>query len=92
MLVSQDLEAKSIFAKNHDLTAAIFSEQLKKCMEERGLHLSDVAEFFDVDNQTISRWRQGVNLPSVEKVIGLSMLFGVSLDWLFGLSDYKEVR
>ena len=40
------------------------------------------AELFDVSRQTVSKWENDVACPEVEKLIAISLFFGVSTDYL----------
>jgi transcriptional regulator with XRE-family HTH domain len=45
---------------------------------------------FDVTKNTFRQWINGYSTPTVDKLIKLSEYFGVSTDYLLGLSDTKS--
>lgn len=60
----------------------IFSERLKKEREKRGWSQTDLAEKIHVSRQSVSKWETGKNYPSIEVIIDLSDLFGITIDEL----------
>ena len=48
----------------------------------RGLSQGDVADALNVSRQSVSKWETGGAVPELDKLLGLSALFGVSLDEL----------
>lgn len=42
----------------------------------------DLAEKLDVSRQTISKWENNMSIPELDKIISLSNLFGVSVDYI----------
>ena len=58
----------------------IFSERLKKEREKRGWSQTDLAEKIHVSRQSVSKWETGKNYPSIEVIIDLSDLFGITID------------
>lgn len=64
-----------------------FSERLSELMEERNLSSLKLSKYIDVDNRTISRWRNGEMNPTIEKLNMLCDFFGVTADYLLGRED-----
>ena len=62
-----------------DFTA--FKKNLRDLIESRGLYAKDIAAEINVSTPTLSRYLQGVREPE------LTRYFGVSVDWLLGLSN-----
>ncbi|MBL4952265.1 helix-turn-helix transcriptional regulator [Neobacillus sp. OS1-32] len=60
----------------------IFSERLKIEREKRGWSQTDLAEKIHVSRQSVSKWETGKNYPSIEVIIDLSDIFGVTIDEL----------
>ncbi|MFS0673025.1 helix-turn-helix domain-containing protein [Ornithinibacillus sp. 179-J 7C1 HS] len=58
----------------------IFSERLKKEREKRGWSQTDLADKIHVSRQSVSKWETGKNYPSIEIIIELSDLFGITID------------
>lgn len=60
----------------------IFSERLKKEREKKGWSQAELAEKIHVSRQSVSKWETGKNYPSIEVIIDLSDLFGITIDEL----------
>ena len=55
------------------------TERLAQARKARGLSQADAAERLNVSRQAISRWETGVGTPSLDSLIQMSQLYGVSL-------------
>lgn len=60
----------------------IFSERIKQEREKRGWSQTELAEKMYVSRQSVSKWETGKNYPSIEVIIDLSDLFGITIDEL----------
>ncbi|MED0938668.1 helix-turn-helix transcriptional regulator [Bacillus mobilis] len=60
----------------------IFRERLKEEREKRNWSQHDLAEKIHVSRQSVSKWETGKNYPSIEIIIHLSDLFGITIDEL----------
>ncbi|ANP80223.1 MULTISPECIES: helix-turn-helix transcriptional regulator [Bacillus] len=60
----------------------IFSERLKEEREKRNWSQNDLAEKLHVSRQSVSKWETEKNYPSIEIIIHLSDLFGITIDEL----------
>lgn len=65
-------------------------EKLTRLRKEKGLSQFKLAEIMDVSRQAVSRWENGLSVPSTDKLKQLSNLYSVSLDSL--LSDSEETK
>ncbi len=65
----------------------IFSEQLKREREKLGWSQAELAEKLHVSRQSVSKWETGKNYPSIEVIIDLSDLFGITIDELLRGDD-----
>lgn len=59
-----------------------FSEKILKLRMRNGLSQEALADKLMVSRQAVSKWESGVTLPETEKLITISNMFGVSLDFL----------
>ncbi|MCH1624555.1 helix-turn-helix domain-containing protein [Fredinandcohnia quinoae] len=59
-----------------------FAEKLKKERKQKGWSQEELAEKLFVSRQSVSKWENGQNYPSIEIIIKLSDLFGVTIDEL----------
>jgi transcriptional regulator with XRE-family HTH domain len=60
----------------------IISEKLKQARSSCGLSEEEVADKVGVSRQTMSNWENGRSFPDIVSVIGLSDIYGISLDSL----------
>ncbi|PYZ96385.1 transcriptional regulator [Alteribacter lacisalsi] len=60
----------------------VFAEKLKNERHKRGWSQEDLAEKLYVSRQSVSKWENGQNYPSIEIIIKVSDLFGVTIDEL----------
>lgn len=65
----------------------IFSENLKKSRLNSGMKVDEIASSLGVSQQTYYNYESGNREPSIENIVVLAKLFGVSADYLFGLTD-----
>lgn len=63
------------------------SEKLKSLREERGMTQSQVAGYVGVSKAMISAYETASKAPSLDVLIRLSKLYGVSVDYLVSLDD-----
>lgn len=61
--------------------------RFRQCREAKGLSQKFVAISLGVKAPSVSDWEKGKTNPTIENLIALSKLFGVSCDELLGLQD-----
>lgn len=66
----------------------IFPERLRLERERHGWNKKQLADQVGVTNVSILEFEKGRKTPSVDTLIALSCVLGVSLPWLLGLSDH----
>lgn len=59
-----------------------FNDRIKKEREKKGWSQAELAEKIHVSRQSVSKWETGKNYPSIEVIIDLSDLFGITIDEL----------
>lgn len=64
------------------------SEQRKRL----GLSLEALGEKLDVSRQAVSKWEADGATPSIDKLIAMSKLFGVSVGWLLGVEERPDTQ
>lgn len=72
------------------MNVMIFSERLKSEREKKGWSQAELAEKIHVSRQSVSKWETGKNYPTIEVIIDLSDLFGITIDEL--LRSDKELK
>ena len=53
-----------------------------------GWSQEELAERLDISRQSVSKWESGASIPDLERIVGMSQLFGVTTDYL--LKDEME--
>lgn len=59
------------------------SKILLRLRKEKGLSQAELAEELGITRQTISRWEAGVSTPSAENLIGLSRVYGMTVEEMY---------
>lgn len=57
-----------------------FGERVKAEREKKDWSQAELAEKIHVSRQSVSKWETGKSLPSIEVLIDLSDLFGITID------------
>lgn len=66
----------------------VFGERLKELRHEKNLTQQQLAKELNVSGNTIHAWETNKQEPSMSALLIISEIFNVSLDYLFGKSDY----
>ena len=66
------------------------NERMAQLRKEHGLSQNDLAEKLNVSRQAVSRWEQGLAMPSSDNLIYLSRLYGITLDELIYPRDESK--
>lgn len=45
-----------------------------------GWSQEELAERLDISRQSVSKWESGASIPDLERIVGMSQLFGVTTD------------
>lgn len=68
-----------------------FGERLKMLRQEKEVTQAEIGKLIGVSSRMVSFYESNTNIPrDAEAFIKLAKFFGVSLDYLFGLSDIKN--
>jgi transcriptional regulator with XRE-family HTH domain len=65
----------------------IFAERLKELRIEKGFSQSGLAKAANLNQSCIAHWELGERVPNAEAIVIFAKLFGVTSDYLLGLSD-----
>lgn len=66
----------------------ILADKLNKLRTSSGLSQEQLAEKMNVSRQSISKWESGASIPTMDKIVELSNIYGISTDFL--LKDELE--
>ncbi len=67
------------------------AERIKSCRKLKGLTQVKLAEILYISPMTIRRWEWGERTPNAELIPKLAEVLDVSVDYLTGLNDEKNV-
>lgn len=59
-----------------------FYQKLRNIRKENGMSQEDLADQLGVSRQAVSKWESGQGFPETEKLLQISSLYSVSLDYL----------
>ena len=59
-----------------------FGEKLKVLRKENGYSQEELAGLLDVSRQAVSKWESNRGTPEIDKLVQISNMFGVTLDYL----------
>lgn len=60
----------------------ILADKIIRLRKKNGWSQEELAEKMDVSRQAVSKWEAAQSIPSLEKILQLSQLFGVTTDYL----------
>ena len=66
-----------------------FADRIRQSRNEMGLSQEQLAELVGVSRQCITKWESQLGYPEMQKVLLISALLNVSVDWLFE-SEIRE--
>jgi len=69
----------------------LFPSRLSSLRSQAGLTQAQLALYLHLNRSTISNYEKGARMPEAETLCRLVHLFGVSADYLLGLSDRKGI-
>ena len=91
----RDFRLKHVYiALEKELWMIDFVRVGKKIQEERlrmGMSQDVLSEALSVTRQALSRWENGLSAPSIDSLITLSRIFGVSIEELLLLDESPEI-
>lgn len=70
----------------------ILAERLKQCRKEKGLTQGEAAIYCDITEKTYQNYELMTREPKLEILLRIAELFNVSLDYLVGRTDEKQVN
>ena len=64
-----------------------FSERLKELSNENGITQDKLAEETGLSQAALANWENGKRIPNAAAIITLAKYFGVTTDYLLGVTD-----
>ena len=68
-----------------------FASRFRELRKERGLKQKEIGEVLDVSERMISYYEHGGRYPDFKGLLFIAEYFQVSLDYLVGWSDQREI-
>ena len=65
-----------------------FGKRLKELREERGLTQKELATLLHLNSVTYLHYEKAQRQPPLEVLADMAAFFGVTVDYLLGLTDY----
>ena len=67
-------------------------ENIKKYRQQKDMTQTQLASVFNVSEQAVSRWENGNTYPDISLLPAIADYFGISIDELMGMENYKDER
>lgn len=71
-----------------EFNRCLFAERLKGLRKENGIGQNALANALNLSNASISYWETCKQEPCAEAIFKLAVFFGVSADYLLGITEY----
>ena len=65
----------------------ILADKIIDLRKKAGWSQEELAQQLGVSRQSVSKWEGAQSVPDLDRILALSRLFGVSTDYLLGLTD-----
>lgn len=69
-----------------------FPSRFRNLIEKKKATLDALAAEFNTTRQTVSNWQNGVTVPDAVSICDIARYFGVTTDYLLGLTDVKTIE
>lgn len=69
-----------------------FGKKLRELRNSYNMSLKEFAQKVFVSTSALSAYESGTRNPSIEALLNISKYCEVSIDWLYGLSDFKNLN
>lgn len=76
----------------NDLTKKHIGKRINELLAENEIMQKELAEHIGVTANTVSYYLSGERCPDIEKLIEIAKYFGVTSDYLLGISDVKTIN
>ena len=69
-----------------------FGNRIKSLRLSRSMTQEQLAQKLGVTAQAVSKWEKGTNMPDIQMLPDLSVIFGVTIDDLFAMTDERRME
>ena len=70
----------------------MIADKIKALRASHNLTQAELARKLNITRNGVNSWEQGLSIPSTNYIVELSKMFGVSTDYLFGLSEQASIN
>lgn len=74
------------------ITLETFGQRLRKLRNEKGMYGEELGKILNVTKVAISKWENDLRFPDKDTLIKIAEYFNVSLDYLLGKSDTRQIE
>lgn len=69
----------------------MIADKIKELRESSHLTQAELAKKLNITRSSVNAWEMGISVPSTSYLIELASLFGISTDYLLGLSQNNVI-
>ncbi len=70
----------------------MIANKIKALREAKGITQSELAKKLSVTRAGVNSWEQGLSTPSPSSIVELANFFGVSTDYLLGITENASIN
>lgn len=70
-----------------DKSLPVYAQRLKELRQEKGIGQVALSDYLGVSKGIVSMWETGQREPSMSSLVALAKFYGVSIDYIVGISD-----
>ena len=70
----------------------VLAKRIKQCRQEKGLTQREVAIYCDITEKAYQNYELMLRQPKVEVLMKIADIFNVSIDYLVGRTDKKQLN
>lgn len=70
---------------------AVLGNRIKQLRIEKGLTQEQLGNILNIGKSTVSQYETGINTPDINMAGKIADYFNVSVDWLLGRTDQREL-
>lgn len=68
----------------------VFAKRMRELRESPGVNQTEVANRAGISRQSVTLYERGARVPDIKTLRNLAVVFGVTSDYLIGLSDIPD--
>lgn len=68
----------------------VFAKRMRELRESLGVNQTEVANRAGISRQSVTQYERGTRVPDIKTLRNLAVVFGVTSDYLVGLSDIPD--